>query len=393
MSSRSSAPAAASRPCIARPAERVQSFQPDQLVGFFVFSETLLALFQLPSPHAKLITMTNFADLTTIAVGGPIASFIEPTSRVGVIEAVEDADVKGLPLCVIGGGSNMLVADTPFNGVVVRDARRAVSVLDEAAPAENDEKIVHVNAEAGCNWDDFVDYCVGLGLEGVEGLSGIPGTVGASVVQNIGAYGQEVASSVESVEVWDRKDKQIKELTNQEIHDKVGIVQQRSVLFKGSIRDNMKWGNENASDSEIWNALKVAQAKEVVEGKDGQLDFMLEQNGKNLSGGQRQRLTIARALVKKPEILILDDSLSALDFATDAALRKALAGLEGETTTFLVSQRVAGIRQADKILVLDNGELAGSGTHDELMKSCEVYREIYFSQFPEDRAKYERGEM
>ena len=183
----------------------------------------------------------------------------------------------------------------------------------------------------------------------------------------------------------------VKELTNQEIHDKVGIVQQRSVLFKGSIRDNMKWGNENASDSEIWDALKVAQAKEVVERKDGQLDFMLEQNGKNLSGGQRQRLTIARALVKKPEILILDDSLSALDFATDAALRKALAGLEGETTTFLVSQRVAGIRQADKILVLDNGELAGSGTHDELMKSCEVYREIYFSQFPEERIKYEKA--
>ena len=112
----------------------------------------------------------------------------------------------------------MLVADTPFDGVVVRDARHAVSVLDEAAPAETDEKIVHVNAEAGCNWDDFVDYCVGLGLEGVEGLSGIPGTVGASVVQNIGAYGQEVASSVESVEVWDRKDKQTKELTNQELH-------------------------------------------------------------------------------------------------------------------------------------------------------------------------------
>ena len=129
--------------------------------------------------------MTNFADLTTIAVGGPIASFIEPTSRVGVIEAVEDADAKGLP----------------FDGGVVRDARHAVSVLDEAAPVENGEKIVHVNAEAGCNWDDFVDYCVNLGLEGVEGLSGIPGTVGASVVQNIGAYGQEVASSVESVEV------------------------------------------------------------------------------------------------------------------------------------------------------------------------------------------------
>lgn len=180
--------------------------KPDQYGRVFCFLSTFfLTPFQLPSPHAKLNIMTNFADLTTIAVGGPIASFIEPTSRVGVIEAVEDADAKGLPLCVIGGGSNMLVADTPFDGVVVRDARHAVSVLDEAAPVENGETIVHVNAEAGCNWDDFVDYCVNLGLEGVEGLSGIPGTVGASVVQNIGAYGQEVASSVESVEVWDRK--------------------------------------------------------------------------------------------------------------------------------------------------------------------------------------------
>lgn len=161
--------------------------------------------------------MTSFADLTTIGVGGPIAIFLEPTSRVGVIEAVEDADAKGLPLCVIGGGSNMLVADTPFNGVVVRDARRSINVLDEAAPVENGERIVHVNAEAGCNWDDFVDFCVELGLEGVEGLSGIPGTVGASVVQNIGAYGQEVGSSVRSVEVWDRKEKRTCDLTAEDL--------------------------------------------------------------------------------------------------------------------------------------------------------------------------------
>lgn len=161
--------------------------------------------------------MTSFADLTTIGVGGPIAIFLEPTSRVGVIEAVEDADAKGLPLCVIGGGSNMLVADTPFNGVVVRDARRSINVLDEAAPVENGERIVHVNAEAGCNWDDFVDFCVELGLEGVEGLSGIPGTVGASVVQNIGAYGQEVGSSVRSVEVWDRKEKRTRDLTAEDL--------------------------------------------------------------------------------------------------------------------------------------------------------------------------------
>lgn len=161
--------------------------------------------------------MTSFADLTTIGVGGPIAIFLEPTSRVGVIETVEDADAKGLPLCVIGGGSNMLVADTPFNGVVVRDARRSINVLDEAAPVENGERIVHVNAEAGCNWDDFVDFCVELGLEGVEGLSGIPGTVGASVVQNIGAYGQEVGSSVRSVEVWDRKEKRTCDLTAEDL--------------------------------------------------------------------------------------------------------------------------------------------------------------------------------
>ena len=157
--------------------------------------------------------MTTFAELTTIGVGGPIARFIEPTTRVGVIEAVEEADAKGLPLCVIGGGSNMLVSDTPFPGVVVRDARRAITVPDEAAPVEGGDCTVHINAEAGCNWDDFVAFTVEMGLEGVEGLSGIPGTVGASVVQNIGAYGQEVASSVESVEVWDRKDKRTVALT------------------------------------------------------------------------------------------------------------------------------------------------------------------------------------
>lgn len=157
--------------------------------------------------------MTTFAELTTIGVGGPIARFIEPTTRVGVIEAIEEADAKGLPLCVIGGGSNMLVSDAPFPGVVVRDARRAITVPDEAAPVEGGDRTVHVNAEAGCNWDDFVAFTVQMGLEGVEGLSGIPGTVGASVVQNIGAYGQEVGASVESVEVWDRRDKRTVELT------------------------------------------------------------------------------------------------------------------------------------------------------------------------------------
>lgn len=137
----------------------------------------------------------------------------------------------------------------------------------------------------------------------------------------------------------------------------------------------------------MWQAIDVAQAREVVEGKPGRLDAAVSQNGKNLSGGQRQRLTIARALVRKPEILILDDSASALDYATDAKLRTALRQLEGSTTTFIVSQRASTIRHADKIIVLDDGEMAGVGTHEELLKNCSVYQEIYYSQYPEERQK------
>lgn len=170
--------------------------------------------------------MTSFADITTIGVGGRIARFIEPTSRVGVIEAVEDADERGLPLFVIGGGSNTLASDADFMGFVVRDARRLITVPDEAAPVEGGERTVHVNAEAGANWDDLVEFCVRIGLEGVEGLSGIPGTVGASVVQNIGAYGQEVGDAVESVEVWDRKEKKTRDLT----HDELGFGYRSSAL-------------------------------------------------------------------------------------------------------------------------------------------------------------------
>ena len=167
--------------------------------------------------------------------------------------------------------------------------------------------------------------------------------------------------------------------------EKIGVVPQKAMLFAGTVRDNMRWGNENASDDAIWRALETAQAKDVVESKEGGLDFQIEQSGRNLSGGQKQRLTIARALVKRPEILIMDDSASALDFATDAALRKAVRSFEGNMTTFIVSQRASSIMQADQILVLDDGRLAGKGTHEELMKSCETYREIYYSQFPERR--------
>lgn len=176
----------------------------------------------------------------------------------------------------------------------------------------------------------------------------------------------------------------VREYDVRALREKIGIVMQKAVLFKGTIRENIKWGKKDASDDEITEALKVAQALEIVEGKEGGLDYQIEQGGKNLSGGQRQRMTIARALVKKPEILILDDSASALDFATDAALRKAIREMENAPTTFIVSQRAASVMFADKIIVLDDGCIAGIGTHDELIDSCDIYSEIYYSQFPKE---------
>lgn len=172
-----------------------------------------------------------------------------------------------------------------------------------------------------------------------------------------------------------------------QLRRKVGMVPQQAVLFKGTIQENMRWGKEDASEKEIFHALSVAQAEEFVRKKPEGLNTMISQGGTNLSGGQRQRLTIARALVGNPEILILDDSASALDFATDAALRSAIKKETGEMTVFLVSQRASSVRQADKILVLDDGELAGVGTHEQLFKSCQVYREICLSQLSEEEVE------
>lgn len=257
----------------------------------------------------------------------------------------------------------------------------------DAQPRENGDEAVRFDRvnftyrNAGAPSLTDICFCAGKGQ--TVGIIGGTGSGKSTLISLIPRF-YDAASGTVCLDGCN-----VKEYTQQALCRKVAVVQQRSVLFQGTIRDNLRWGNENASDEELWQALEVAQAREIVEGKEGQLDFRLEQGGRNLSGGQKQRLSIARALVKKPEILILDDSSSALDFATDAALRSAIHGLGGGVTTFLVSQRIACIRQADQILVLDNGSLAGVGTHEELLESCGLYQEIFDSQFPGEREKKE----
>lgn len=220
-----------------------------------------------------------------------------------------------------------------------------------------------------------IDFSVKKGQ--TVGIIGGTGS-GKSTIVNLISRFYDVSQG--SIEVDGRN---VKDYAQGHLIEKIGLVPQRAVLFEGTIRDNLLWGNENASDEELWQAIDIAQAREVVEGKDGQLDADVEQGGRNLSGGQKQRLTIARALVRKPEILIMDDSSSALDFATDFKLRKAVAQLK-DMTVFIVSQRTSSVRNSDQIIVLDDGKLAGLGKHDDLLATCDVYQEIYYSQFPEE---------
>ena len=246
----------------------------------------------------------------------------------------------------------------------------------------------------GQNAEDEVVFdhvCLAYAGAGAESLSGIDFHVKkGQTVGIIGGTGSGKTSLVNMIpRFYDAtkghvriKGKDVREYGMEELREMIGIVPQKAVLFQGTIRENMQWGKNDATDAQIWQAIETAQAKEFVEQKDGKLEASVAQSGRNLSGGQRQRLTIARALVGKPEILILDDSASALDYATDAALRQAIRNMEGDMTVFIVSQRASSIQHADQIIVLDDGEMADIGTHDELLKRCEVYQEIYYSQYP-----------
>lgn len=246
---------------------------------------------------------------------------------------------------------------------------------DESEDTEYAVEFSHVGLTyAGAGDESLTDIDFKVKKGETIGIIGGTGSGKSSVVNLIPRFYDVTAGSVKV------NGKNVKDYSLEELRGKIGTVLQKAVLFHGSIRENLKWGNPDASEEDLINAITVAQAKEFIDNKEGGLDFEVEQGGKNLSGGQRQRLTIARAVVKKPEILILDDSASALDFATDAALRKAIREMEGGTTVFIVSQRAASIQHADRIVVLDDGKIVGLGTSEELLESCEVYQEIYNSQ-------------
>ena len=266
-------------------------------------------------------------------------------------------------------------------------ASRISSVFEIKSSIEDGEECEPAgDADYAVEFNDVSLTYAGAGDASLEGISfkvrrgetvGIIGGTGSGKTSLINLIPRFYDVSEGAVTFYGRD---VRAWSSEALRDRIGIVPQKAVLFAGTVRENMRWGNENATDEEINRALEIAQAAGVVADKGG-LDARIEQGGKNLSGGQRQRLTIARALVKNPDVLILDDSASALDFATDAALRTAIRNMEGDTTVFIISQRASSIMHADKIVVLDDGRADGIGTHDELLESSEVYREIYASQF------------
>ncbi len=287
--------------------------------------------------------------------------------------------------------------DEEFGSMKKSDSAESSKLTDEENALGSEKELINKSADSISKGAEVVFENVDLTYKGAgdKSLENISFTANAgSTIGIIGGTGSGKSSLVNLIpRFYDATagkvlidGKNVKDYKVSEVRSIVGIVMQKAVLFKGSIRENMKWGNDKATDDEINFALENAQAAEIVAGKEGGLDYMIEQSGRNLSGGQKQRFTIARALVRRPKVLILDDSASALDFATDAKLRKSLKQLGYEPTTFIVSQRTSSIKHADMILVLDDGKVVGKGTHDELLENCEVYHEIYMSQFKDKKA-------
>lgn len=332
--------------------------------------------------------------ITYIIINGGIAALI----YTGAIRVDVGVITQGAVVALVNYMSQILVE-------VVKVANLIISVTKALASANRIESIFEVEPSVVDKTEVFMpdaeaEYAVEFNHvslrykdAGADALSDIDFKVKrGETVGIIGGTGCGKSSVVNMIpRFYDATEGEVKvnginvkDQPVERLRDIVGMVMQKAVLFRGTIRDNMKWGKEDATDEEIYQALDISQSREFVEQKEDKLDEMIEQGGKNLSGGQKQRLTIARALVKKPQILILDDSASALDFATDARLRKALREMEGETTVFIVSQRTSSIRHADKIIVLEDGKMVMMGTHEELLEKCEEYREIHYSQISKD---------
>ncbi|MCI5603199.1 MAG: ABC transporter ATP-binding protein [Lachnospiraceae bacterium] len=356
------------------------------------FNESNAALNKIQMYVGRISALMN--PITYIIINGGIVALI----YVGAIRVDSGAISQGQVVALVNYMSQILVEVVKVANLIISctkalaSANRIESIFDvKASVCDKTEVMLGDNSseyavefnnvylkykDAGEDALSNIDFKVKRGE--TVGIIGGTGCGKSSIVNLIPRFYDATGGEVKVNGV------NVKDQPVEKLRDIVGMVMQKAVLFKGTIRDNMKWGNENATDAEIYEALDISQSREFVEQKPDKLDEMIEQGGKNLSGGQKQRLTIARALVKKPQILILDDSASALDFATDAKLRKAIASMEGKMTVFIVSQRTSSIQHADKIVVLDDGQIVMIGTHEELLEKCEEYREIHYSQISKD---------
>lgn len=353
------------------------------------FDEKNAVLTGLQKFVGKISALMN--PVTFIIVNGAIATLI----WVGAIRVDAGILSQGQVVALVNYMSQILVELVKLANLIITVTKavacgnRIQSVFEIKPSMEEGSRKYSVSSEDGYAVEfKNVNLCYNDGAD--NSLTGIDFSVRkGETVGIIGGTGSGKSSLVGLIpRFYDATQGQVlvdgvnvNEYSFDELREHVGIVMQKAVLFKGTIRENLKWGKNDATDEELWVAIDAAQAREFVETKDGGLDFEIAQGGKNLSGGQKQRLTIARALVRKPDILILDDSASALDYATDARLRAAIAALPGNMTVFIVSQRTASIMHADKIIVLDDGQMVGMGTQEELLENCEVYKEIYNSQF------------
>ena len=336
--------------------------------------------------------------LTYIIVNGGIIALI----YVGAVRVNIGDLTQGEVVALINYMSQILVELVKLANLIITVTKavacgnRIENVLKIHPEMENGGVPLEISDAEDVPAVEFVDVSLtykGAGAESLTGLSfrvekgqtiGIIGGTGSGKSSLVNLIPRFYDATKGEVRIFGRN---IKEYDIESLRRDIGFVLQKAVLFKGTIEENLRWGNESATMEELEEALEISQSKEFVQSKVGQMEFQIEQSGRNLSGGQKQRLTIARALVRRPNILILDDSASALDFATDAALRSAIRGMKEKPTVFIVSQRAASIRYADQIIVLDDGEMAGIGTHTEQLKNCPAYQEIYYSQFPKEDTK------